>query len=432
MRPLEYNKIITELAEWISGLKERRPSAGRRLLVESMTADTDEVADGLQRDVMERVSREIVLDADEGIDYKALADGVQPLLPVELKSPTDSETEACQQLNDALERLQELLLGIAGELVRHRKDEAYVKLYEREQRTFTRNHGVSRARLEYEEWKEKECLGSPSMEDLEAYRADMLLAMFDAGVFEEKVAGMSSNRRINGEVDFDGLIERHRIAPEDLYKYYRCLRSVCDFEKGMLVVNAKKVGTHFNAFRKEKGAKQRRTAFFKCMQKVEFAQQDMQALRERHGVRLAALPDSRRGILEALAELVGYGEWVAPASDERIMELLQNALGVGIYELTGEDAEMSETLWSMLEATGKLRVAWQNLIGYFAEKRFFNPTLGSPALNEMFFGNKELYQNIDKGRPGYKHKSKKWTQVLPLLDRFVPKKDRQNDNARDR
>lgn len=432
MRPLEYNKIITELAEWISGLKERRPSAGRRLLVESMTADTDEVADGLQRDVMERVSREIVLDADEGIDYKALADGVQPLLPVELKSPTDSETEACQQLNDALERLQELLLGIAGELVRHRKDEAYVKLYEREQRTFTRNHGVSRARLEYEEWKEKECLGSPSMEDLEAYRADMLLAMFDAGVFEEKVAGMSSNRRINGEVDFDGLIERHRIAPEDLYKYYRCLRSVCDFEKGMLVVNAKKVGTHFNAFRKEKGAKQRRTAFFKCMQKVEFAQQDMQALRERHGVRLAALPDSRRSILEALAELVGYGEWVAPASDERIMEMLQNALGVGIYELMGEDAEMSETLWSMLEATGKLRVAWQNLIGYFAEKRFFNPTLGSPALNEMFFGNKELYQNIDKGRPGYKHKSKKWAQVLPLLDRFVPKKDRQNDNARDR
>ena len=392
--------------------------------MESMTADTEEVADGLQRDVMERVSHEIVLDADEGIDYKALADGVQPLLPVELKWPTADEAEACQQLNDALERLQELLLGIAAELVRHRKDEAYVKLYEREQKTFTRNHGVSRARLEYEEWKEKECLGSPSMEELVDYRADMLLAMFDAGVFEEKVAGMGNTRRINGEVDFDGLIERHKIAPEDLYKYYRCLRSVCDFEKGMLVVNAKKVGTHFNAFRKEKGAKQRRTAFFKFMQKVEFAQQDMLALRERHGVRLAALPDSRRGILEALAELVGYGEWVAPASDERIMEMLQNALGVGIYELTGEDAEMSETLWSMLEATGKLRVVWQNLIGYFAEKRFFLSTLGSPALNEMFFGNKELYQNIDKGRPGYKHKSKKWARVLPLLDRFVPKKDR--------
>ena len=103
MKPQEYNKILTGLAEWISGLRDRRPSAGRRLLVESMTADTEEVSEGLQRDVMERVSREIVLDADEGIDYKALADGVQPLLPVELKSPTDSETEACQQLNDALE-----------------------------------------------------------------------------------------------------------------------------------------------------------------------------------------------------------------------------------------------------------------------------------------------------------------------------------------
>ena len=432
MKPQEYNKIITELAEWISGLRDRRPSAGRRLLVESMTADTEEVSEGLQRDVMERVSREIVLDADEGIDYKALADGVQPLLPVELKSPAAGEDEACQQLNDALERLQELLLGIAAALVHHRTDEDYVKLYEREQKTFARSQGVRRARLEYEDWREKECLGSPSMEELVEYRADMLLAMFDAGVFEEKVAGMGHCKRIHGEVEFDGLLERHKTAPDDVWKNYRCLRKLCDYADGLLVVNAKKAGTHFNAFRKEKGAKQKRTAFYKCMQKVEFAQQDMLSLRERPGVCQAALPDSRRGILEALAELVGYGEWVAPASDERIMEMLQNALGVGIYELTGEDAEMSETLWSMLEATGKLRVAWQNLIGYFAEKRFFNPTLGSPALNEMFFGNKELYQNIDKGRPGYKHKSKKWAQVLPLLDRFVPKKDRQNDNARDR
>ena len=194
--------------------------------MESMTADTEEVSEGLQRDVMERVSREIVLDADEGIDYKALADGVQPLLPVELKSPTDSETEACQQLNDALERLQELLLGIAGELVRHRKDEAYVKLYEREQKTFARSQGVRRARLEYEDWREKECLGSPSMEELVEYRADMLLAMFDAGVFEEKVAGMGHCKRIHGEVEFDGLLERHKTAPDDVWKNYRCLRKL--------------------------------------------------------------------------------------------------------------------------------------------------------------------------------------------------------------
>lgn len=423
MKPADYNKILTGLIEQIPGLSEVRPSAGRVFLVRYYAADTGELVDGLTRDVLTRVSREIVLDADEGIDYAELAENLRSLLPVELKSPTADECDACQELNANLDRLLDTLLGIADELVRHRKDDEYVKLYEAELRTFARNGGVRRARFDYEKWKEKECLGSPSMEELEEYRADKLLCMFEAGVFEERVSRMGNTRRIANEVVFDSQIEHHKTIADDVGKNYRSLRKLCDYANGLLVVKPKQVGTHFYAFREEKGARLKRGAFFKYMQKVEFAQQDMQALRERHGVRLAKLPDSRKAILETLAELVGYGEWVAPASDEKILTMLHNALGVGMYELTGEDAEMSETFWSMLEATGKLRVVWQNLIGYFAEKRFFSPSLGSPALNEMFFGNKELYQNIDKGRPGYSRKSKKWAQVLPLLDRFFPRKE---------
>ena len=423
MKPVDFNKILTGLIEKIPGLSEVRPSAGRVHLLRYYAADTGELVDGLTQDVLTRVSREIVLDADEGIDYASLAEELQPLLPVELKSPTADEADACQELNDKLDKLLDTLLGIADELVRHRKDDEYVKLYEAELKTFTRNGGVRRARLDYQEWKEKECLGSPSMEELLAYRADKLLCMFEAGVFEERVSRMGNTRRVNGEVVFDGVIERHKIAPDDVWKHYRCLLRLFDYVDGMLVVKPKQVGIHFYAFREEKNAKQRRTAFLKYMQKVILAQQDMQAIRERRGVRLAMLADSRKSILESLTELVGYGEWVAPASDEKILAMLQNALGLGMYELSGEDAEMSETFWSMLEAGGKLRVVWQNLIGYFAEKRFFSPSLGSPALNEMFFGNTEYYQNIDKGRPGYSRKSKKWAQVLPLLDRFVPKKE---------
>lgn len=423
MKPVEYNKILTGLIEQIPGLKDRRPSAGRAHLVLCYVADTGELVDGLTQDVLTRVSREIVLDADEGIDYAALAEELQPLLPVELKSPTAGEADACQELNDKLEKLLDTLLGIADELARHRKDDEYVRLYESELRTFVKNGGARRARQDYENWREKQCLGSPSMEELIEYRADKLLKMFEAGVFEEQVSHMASARNFPGEVVFDSLMDGRKIAAKDLRKYYHSLRKVCDFVDGMLVLKPKKVGTHFYAFREEKNAKQRRTAFLKYMQKVILAQQDMQALRERRGVRLATLPDSRKSILESLTELVGYGEWVQPASDKKILEMLQNALGVGMYELTGEDAEMSEALWSMLEVRGKVRVVWQNLIGYFAEKRFFSATLGSPALNEMFFGNRELYQNIDKGRPGNKHKSKKWAHVLPLLDRFAPKRD---------
>ena len=139
-------------------------------------------------------------------------------------------------------------------------------------------------------------------------------------------------------------------------------------------------------------------------------------------MRLNDLTASRKEILERLAELVGYGEWMSPVTDVQILEMLHNVLGVGAYELTGEDQEMSETLWAMME-TGNLRVVWQNLIGYFDEHLFFNQNLGSPALNAMFFDNTDMYQNIDKGRPSYNRKSKKWAKVQPLLDRFVPQKE---------
>ena len=86
-----------------------------------------------------------------------------------------------------------------------------------------------------------------------------------------------------------------------------------------------KVGAYFYTNRKEPGAKERRKAFFKYMMKIDFAQQAMQEIRQRQGVRLAELPDSRRGILEWLAEMVGYGEWLPPATAEKILEMLHNA-----------------------------------------------------------------------------------------------------------
>ena len=94
-----------------------------------------------------------------------------------------------------------------------------------------------------------------------------------------------------------------------------------------------------------------------------------------------------------------------------------------MYELMGDEEAMSAVFWAMLEQPGNLRVVWQNLIGYFAEHRFFSPSLGAPALNEMFFDTSEYYQNIDKGRPSYQRKSKKWARIQPLLDRFVPRKE---------
>jgi hypothetical protein len=135
------------------------------------------------------------------------------------------------------------------------------------------------------------------------------------------------------------------------------------------------------------------------------------------------------GYRELYNDVKGLSHWytVSWEAGESVQAYHRNAPQFqayqALYELTGDEAAMSETFWSTLEQVGNQRVVWQNLIGYFAEHRFFSPNLGAPALNEMFFDTTEYYQNIDKGRPSYQRKAKKWARIQPLLDRFVPRKE---------
>ena len=420
---MEFNKIIIGLKESLSGLKNKRPSAGRGLLMMSIKADIEELIPILRRDVLEPVSQKIVLDADEGIDYAAQAESLQALLPVDLLSPTAEEGDICRQLQEQVEAMTDLLFNIADALDRHYKDEDYIKLYDDEVKAFVRKRGRKKAVQLYMQWREKECLGKPTMEDLEDYRARELIKLFKAGMFSEDVAVTQRAKHYAEELVIQVPENDDQLSSKNIHKYYHCLRKLCDYNNQCLEVIPLKAGIYFYTHRKDKNAAEHRSDFVKYMTKTEIVQQEMTEMRKRRGARLAELPDSRKTILESLTELVGYGEWVAPATNENILEMLHNALGVGIYELTGEEAVMSKVLWSMLEQVGNFRVVWQNMIGYFAEHLFFKDTLGAPALNEMFFGNTEYYQNIDKGRPGYSRKSKKWAQVQPLLDRFVPRKE---------
>ena len=82
-------------------------------------------------------------------------------------------------------------------------------------------------------------------------------------------------------------------------------------------------------------------------------------------------------------------------ADERVCGLLENGRG------------------------DRVRIVWQNLVGYFAEKGFFPCGKGSPALNKMFFGaSAEDYQNIDKGRKTATM-SEGFKAIVPLLEELL-------------
>ena len=123
---------------------------------------------------------------------------------------------------------------------------------------------------------------------------------------------------------------------------------------------------------------------------------------------------SRQEILDQLMALADKGGWLNGVTADAIKTMMQQVL------------QKSETLWQLLEKGrgDRVRIIWQNLIGYFADRKLLPSTIGAPALNKMFFGDDRGYTNIDKVRPSKNLMTADFESLLPLLDAYVPKLDK--------
>ena len=124
----------------------------------------------------------------------------------------------------------------------------------------------------------------------------------------------------------------------------------------------------------------------------------------------------------ALAE---KGDWVDGITAEDIKGMLTTVLGIGEVALTAKQAELSNKLWTLLERgrkgeNGRVRIIWENIVGFLDEKRLFKQK-GASALDKDFFGDSKGYTNIDKGRPNNDGMSEGFREILPLLEAFAPK-----------
>ena len=63
---------------------------------------------------------------------------------------------------------------------------------------------------------------------------------------------------------------------------------------------------------------------------------------------------------------------------------------------------------------------------YFSETLDFNRDMIHHPESTFYGrvkGDSMIDVGIDKGRPSYQRKAKKWARIQPLLDRFVPRKE---------
>ena len=270
---MEVKNILTGVADRLSSLREERPSAGTRYRLMGVAADVAEVTEQLSKEVLERVKQEPVLDADVDVDFDAQAEEV---LSWELATTKEDLLENTQLVNDALGGLSEVLMQISSQLGRHHRDDEYERLYESEKRRYLNSGTPHRARKTFEEWKDL-CHGTPTQDDIDNYRLEKVLHLFEKGVFDVDVTHILRAKHYPGELDIDQLDDDHKLK-KTIYKHYAAFRKLVDWQDGYLVVNAAHAGQHFYASRHEENAKSHRNAFLKYMHKISLAQEEYKKL----------------------------------------------------------------------------------------------------------------------------------------------------------
>ena len=297
MNAIDCKNLIVNLLERVDVIREEKCSAGTKYRLMGLVADIAEVAQTLQEKVLRRVSEEAVLDADAGIDY---AEQSEAVLAKELPERTDTEEgirEQTQLVNEALGGLSGVLVQIADQLERRHKDEEYVRLYEAEKKRYMGSNASKLTKKDFEEWKDYACDGCPQREDMEDYRVEKLVHLFEKGVLKMRVEHIQRAKRYPDEVDFSQLDDYHPLK-KTVHKYYHELRKLVDFEEGYLVVDPARVGRYFFASRHEPNAKANRANFLKYMHKIELVQEEYR--------RLAAQEETEEKTL--LPEVLAIGE----------------------------------------------------------------------------------------------------------------------------
>ena len=272
----DYKNILDALFEKVERMRTERPTAGTRHRLMGLAADVTETTEMMTQEVLERVTKEVVLDADTDIDYTETGERVASRV---LTSSDDDLQEATQGVNDALATLSDVLLKIAVQLTRHRNNDEYARLYEQEKKRYLNSGTAQRARGKYTDWKDSVCYGSPSMEDIEDYRLEKVVRIFEQGVLTSRVEHVRRATRYPSELDFD-LLPDDNLFKKTAYRYYSELRKMVDWQDGYLVVMPHRIGQHFYMSRHEENAKSHRTNLLKYLHKIDMVQQERRRLLE--------------------------------------------------------------------------------------------------------------------------------------------------------
>ena len=85
---IDYKNLLETLFEKVERMRTERPTAGTRFRLMGLAADVTEATEMMTQEVLERVTKEVVLDADTDIDYTETGERVASMV---LTAPNDDD-----------------------------------------------------------------------------------------------------------------------------------------------------------------------------------------------------------------------------------------------------------------------------------------------------------------------------------------------------
>ena len=271
---------------------------------------------------------------------------------------------------------------------------------------------------DYEEWKYN--CDDVNNEILETHLWTLLynlmskkFLVFDKGQYVKKRAD-----EFFEETHFD-LVDEVTLDEEKLKKKYYVFRTLVAYENGKFILKDKDYLGKYLIKNNDKINIVEFTEFKYFLDSISLIYADM-TFDDVKEEEMLSEQDSK--ILNEIFTLVKRGDWKLPATTEKVELFFTTLFGCEKNLLDKEDVEEANKFKDFFKIgrTGKnnrIDISFANMVGYFMINGLLDNS--NQTVNKQFFKNKDLDNNINKGKSGEGNASFK--SILPLLDKYRKK-----------
>lgn len=212
------------------------------------------------------------------------------------------------------------------------------------------------------------------------------------------------------------LVDEVTIDEETLKKKYYVFRTLVAYENGKFILKDKNYLGKYLIKNNDKISINEFLKFKYFLDTISLIYADM-TFDEVEEEEMLSEQDSK--ILEEIIALVNRGDWKSPATTENVELFFRTLFGCEKSKLDKEDVEEANKFVSFFKIgrtveNSRVNISFANMVGYFIKNVLLDNS--SKIANKLFFNNKNLVSNINKGKND--EASGLFESLIPLLDKY--------------